>query len=342
MHEPPVEMDLSVSPPLEDPPDDSTAIARYPVLAEFRERLGNTPLEPAPGPPGGAAIVAKHEFGNPFGSVKDRPAYALLCGAIDDHGDAPEPLRLVDFSGGNMARALSGLGALTGIPIRLAVPEAIAPSLQTALKEDGTELDFVPSDQFLYGIMRRAAAIAAEEPGWTLLHQHRNVRNVAVHQFGTGGEILRQLGSEVAGGWVAAIGTGGTLAGVDRALRSRFPDLAVTGVSPEELPYGTAEPPNARRKFPGSGGIGYGFRQPFVDRFMERRPAERTVSYERALAAMNEFRDLTGLSIGPSSAANWLVAWDLAERMPPGRTVVTLFADAGTVEDWANAEAIRA
>lgn len=340
MQERSVKMDLSVPDPLDDLPDESLALARYPALAEFRERLGNTPLDAVPGPPDGAGIMAKYEFRNPFGSVKDRPAYALLCGAVNDHGDAPEPLKLVDFSGGNMAKALSGLGALTGIPVRLAVPDSMPGSLLTTLKEHGAQLDLVSADQFLYGIMQRASAIAAEDPSWTLLHQHRNVRNLAVHQFGTGKEILDQLGSAVPGGWVAAIGTGGTLAGVSRALRGRYPDLAVVGVSPEEMPYGTSAPPNARRKFPGAGGIGYGFRQPFVDRLMEE-PERRTVSYESALAAMNEFRDLTGHSIGPSSAANWLVARELAAQLPPDRTVVTLFADAGTVEDWANAEALR-
>jgi cysteine synthase len=334
------QMDLSVPAPLGDVPDESIVLTRYPALAEFRERLGNTPFEEVPGSTNGARILAKYEFHNPFGSVKDRAAYALLCGAVNAHGDRGGPFKLVDFSGGNMAKALSGLGARTGIPVRLAIPDAMPPSLQTTLKEHGAELDLVPAGEFLYGIMQRAAAIAAEDPSWTLLHQHRNVANVAVHEFRTGGEILDQLGDRVVGAWVAAIGTGGTLAGVSRALRGRFPDLAVVGVSPEEMPYGTELPPNSRRKFPGSGGIGYGIRQPFVERLMAQPPAERTVSYERSLEAMREFRDLTGISIGPSAAANWVVAQETAAELPPSQTVVTLFADAGTVEDWANAEAL--
>ncbi|WP_164494608.1 pyridoxal-phosphate dependent enzyme, partial [Streptomyces sp. ADI92-24] len=81
---------------------------RYPGLARFRERLGDTPLIEVPTAPGGASILAKCEWGNPAGSVKDRVAYALVCDAIRRHGNRPaEDLRLVEYSGGNLGLALS-------------------------------------------------------------------------------------------------------------------------------------------------------------------------------------------------------------------------------------------
>jgi cysteine synthase len=330
-------LDLSVPGPLDGLPDDGAALDRHPALREFRSRLGSTPLVEVPSPAGGATILAKLESANPFGSVKDRAAYALFCGAVTEHGDRPEPLRLVDFSGGNMARALGGLGALTGIPVRLAVPDSIPPSLLRQLEADHAQLDFVPAERFLHGIIRRAAEIAAADPGLRILHQHRNPLNVAVHEFMTGPEILGQLDGRAPGHWVAAIGTGGTIAGVARALRRHGGTLSVVGITPDEMPYGTAGPPDGRRKFPGSGGLGYGMRQPFVDGLLPDA-SHRTVSYPEALAAMTRFRGATGMAIGASAAASWLTAYRLAETLGADQVVLTVFADAGTREDWERAE----
>lgn len=331
--------DLSISEPLTAVPDDSDALARHPALKDFRSRLGATPLVEVSSPPGGATILAKLEFANPFGSVKDRAAYALFCGAITDHGDRPEQLRLVDFSGGNMARALGGLGALTGIPVRLAVPDSTPPSLLGQLRADHVHLDFVAAEQFLYGIIRRAGEIAAVDPGLRILHQHRNPLNLAVHEFMTGAEIVGQLDGRTPGHWVAAIGTGGTIAGITRALRRSGGSPSVVGVTPAEMPYGTAQPPNGQRKFAGAGGFGYGMRQPFVDGFVPDA-SQRTVPYHEALSAMIRFRELTGMAIGASAAANWSVCYSLAETLGDDQVVLTLFADAGTPEDWQRAEVL--
>jgi cysteine synthase len=128
---------------------------------------GQYPAGRGAGPEGGARILAKYEFGNPFGSIKDRAAYALVRSAIDRHDPQGPPLKLVDFSGGNFAAALGGLGALTGIPIRLAVPDAMPPSVLNRLRANGVQIDLVPAAEFLYGIIRRSAMIAAEDPSWT-------------------------------------------------------------------------------------------------------------------------------------------------------------------------------
>lgn len=330
----PSQLELTIPEPLCAPPDDAYALSIYPQLAAFRSQLGNTPLAVVPGPDDGARILAKYEFANPFGSVKDRAAYALLCAAVARHDSQGLPLKLLDFSGGNFALALGGLGNLTGIPVRLAVPDATPPSIMNRLKGWGVQLDLVRADQFLYGIIRRAVSIAAEEPTWTMLHQLRNPANLAVHEFMTGAEILRQLDAAQPRYFISAVGSGGTLAGVGRALSRKFSDLRLIGVTPREMPYGTAAPPNSNRKFAGAGGLGYGMRQPFVDRLVPV-PRQVTVPYEQALTAMTEFRRLTGIQIGASSAANWLVSQKIASELSTADTIVTLFADAGLAEEWA-------
>ncbi|CAK8739572.1 hypothetical protein SODG_003114 [Sodalis praecaptivus] len=111
------------------------------------------------------------------------------------------------------------------------------------LREAGAELSTVESRYFLLGLISRAQAIGLRDPGWTLLSQHLNLLNVAVHQYQTGQEIRRQLANEQADGWVAAVGTGGTLSGVYKALVQDNPALVVRGTTPSELPFGTYDPP---------------------------------------------------------------------------------------------------
>ncbi|MCP2163301.1 pyridoxal-phosphate dependent enzyme [Goodfellowiella coeruleoviolacea] len=330
------EIELSITAPLADPPDESIPLTRYPELRTFRDKLGWTPLAEVPGPPGGARIVAKYEFANPFGSVKDRTAYALLCRTINAH-TGPEPLRIIDASAGNMARALAGLGELSGIPMRLVVPTAIPPSLLEAIRATGAEVDLADASGGLIGMIKLCEGIVARDQMLTPLIQHRNMANVAAHEFGTGREILEQLGSQVPDAWVGAIGTGGTLAGVARALRQVSPQLSVTGVTPQEMPYGTPRAPYASPRIAGAGGFGNGLRQPFVDNLLPNA-SHYHVSYEDALRAMLEYRRQTNTYIGSSSAAAWLAAKKIAETLRPDQLVVTLFADAGTKEDWAKAE----
>lgn len=330
------EIELSVEPPLEAAPDQAVPLTRYPALREFADRLGDTPLVEVPGPPGGARVLAKYEFANPFGSVKDRTAFALVCRAIAAH-TGPDPLRLLDASAGNMARALAGLGELASIPMRLVVPGVIPPSLLEAIEKTGAEVTLADAAGGLLGMIKVCEEIADDDQGLTPLVQHRNMANVAAHEFGTGREILDQLGEDRPAAWVAAIGTGGTLAGVDRALRPRSPDLLVTGITPSEMPYGTERSPHSEPRFAGAGGFGNGFRQPFVDTQLPGA-AHHHVTYSEALQGMLDYRKQTGTSIGASAAAAWLGAKKVAERLDPGQVVVTLFADAGPEEDWHRAE----
>ncbi|WP_169814771.1 pyridoxal-phosphate dependent enzyme [Nocardia crassostreae] len=330
------DIELSVADPLTEPPDRTVALTRYPRLREFAARLGDTPLVEVPGPPSGARVMAKYEFTNPFGSVKDRTAFALVCRAIAAH-TGPEPLRLLDASAGNMARALAGLGELAGIPMRLVVPAVIPPSLLQAIEKTGAEVELADPAGGLLGMIKVCEGIAAGDQGLTPLVQHRNMANIAAHEFGTGAEILRQLGEARPAAWVGAIGTGGTLAGVYRALRDRAPELIVAGVTPSEMPYGTDRAPHSEPRFAGAGGFGNGLRQPFVETQLPDA-GHYYVTYAEALQGMLEYRRQTGTSIGASAAAAWLSAKKVAAQLDPDQIVVTLFADAGPEEDWQRAE----
>ncbi|MEW2545755.1 pyridoxal-phosphate dependent enzyme [Streptomyces sp. NPDC047002] len=311
---------------------------RHPAFRAFGARLGGTPLIEAPGPAGGAAVLAKCEWHNPEGSIKDRVAYALVGAALQAHGQRPvEELRVLEYSGGNLSRALSGLCRDLGIAARFVLSSASPRSLLDTLEERGARFDLVEADLGFIEVIRTALAVAEKEPDWTLLYQHRNSANPAFHARTTGAEILDALPA-VSGGrtpeaWVASIGTGGTLIGVLRALRGRFPGVRAVGVCPSELPYGSEEPPNGLPKYGGSGGFGHGLKQPFVAAY-DAEIEHRNVSYPQCLDLMAEYRDLTGVRIGSSAAANWAVAREIAASLPPSSTVLTVFPDAGTPEEW--------
>ncbi|NDL63699.1 pyridoxal-phosphate dependent enzyme [Acerihabitans arboris] len=326
-------MNLDLFNHLDRAPDPAKALDMFPQLSAFYYSLGKTTLLPVPGPQGGARILAKLEFENPFGSVKDRTAFGMFCEAINGHDFNLRPLKLLDASGGNMGRALAMLGNMCDIPVHLVIPDSSPEALVRTLREANGELTLVDCRHFLLGLIARAQEIALADPGWTLLAQHLNLVNVAVHQYGTGQEIRHQLRGGKAGGWVSAVGTGGTLSGVYAALAQDNPALKVLGVTPKELPYGTMAPPNGLDKFAGAGGMGFGFRQPFISRMRVDRLPFYQLDWQGSLAAMYEFYHLTGIRIGASSAANWKGACHLAQTLGSDEQVVTLFADAGSDGD---------
>jgi cysteine synthase A len=331
--------DLNAPLAWENAPPLNTAVlhAAYPALAAFRDRLGDTDLVHVPSRPGAARILAKLEYQNPIGSIKDRTAYALVCDALARHGAVPlSKLRILEYSGGNLASALSFLGHQLGIEMRFVLSSAAPQSLLSCLQERGARVDLVDKDLGFLAVVHQALRIAEAEPEWRLLYQHRNTANMTFHRDTTGAEILRQLAGTVPSAWVASIGSGGSLIGVADALRAAHPRLRVVGVTPAELPYGSEQPPNGLPKYAGSGGMGCGIRQPFV-RLYDERIEHRTVSFPRALKGMVEFLNLTGMRIGSSAAANWLTAREIAAEMPPDTSVVTVFPDAGTPEEWKRA-----
>lgn len=317
--------------------DEALLAERYPVFGDFGKKLGRTPLVEIPGPEHGARIFGKCEWENPEGSIKDRVAYALLGSALLAHGDRPlDQLRVIEYSGGNLSRALSKLCAELGIRSRFVLSSASPPSLLNLLDERGVQVDLVDRDEGFLAVVRYALQVVDDDPTWTLLYQHRNPANLWYQEASTGAEMLEQTENLTLDAWVASIGTGGTLIGVLRALRSRHSAIRAIGVTPSELPYGSREVPNGRPKYAGSGGMGNGIRQPFVT-LHDDEIEHRSVGLPQTLRAMAEFFDETGVRIGSSAAANWLVAKEIAAELPRSGNVVTVLPDAGTPEEWEKA-----
>jgi cysteine synthase A len=310
------------------------AHADHRPLADFAETLGDTPLVDVPGPRD-VRIVAKLESKNPGGSIKDRVAHAMLAWRLAQ----PEPVRhVLEYSGGNLAVSLSLLCAQLQLPLTLVLSGASAPSLLRRLVADGTGLMLVDRRAGFRSVIEAAAAAAAEDPHLDFLYQHRHPVNALVHELHTGAELLDQLGA-APDAYVASIGSGGSLVGVARTIRRRRPEALVVGATPAEMPYATTAVGDARPRYAGSGGLGRGVRQPVV----EAQPLvdrHEHVDYPEALRAMVALRRETGLTVGSSAAANWLVAQRVAATLPTGSVVATVFPCAGTPEEWERAEQI--
>jgi cysteine synthase A len=312
--------------------------ARYPVLEEFSTALGNTELCEVPNPDSSARIFAKLEWQNPTGSIKDRVAYALICGVLAECGELElKNLKILEYSGGNLAEGLSFLGSRLGLQMRFVLSSGAPASLLSRLEQRQSKIDLVNKELGFIAVINKAVEIAQMESEWTLLYQHRNILNTDFHQRTTGAEIVSQLGDRRPTAWVASIGTGGTLVGVADALRKAYPTVRIVAVSPAELPYGSLWPPNGQQKYGGSGGMGCGIKQPFVLRY-DSIIEEKTVGFKSSLRAMVEFRRLTGMKIGSSAAANWLAARDVASELATTDTVITVFPCSGTPEEWRQAE----
>lgn len=306
---------------------------RYPSLRHFIERVGNTSLLPVPGDSQGARIFAKCEWENPCGTIKDRVAVAMMWSALTQGYD-PRRQEILEYSGGQLSVALAEICAGLEATAQMVLSEATAPSLIEAVRSCGARVDLVPKSAGFWGVIERAEALKAANPDYWFLYQHRNPANPAMHRNATAEEILRQLAGTRIDAWVAAIGTGGTLAGVGSRLREVYPDISLFGVTPAELAYGSAEPPNGLPKFAGSGGLGSGRKQQFVEAMESAIAGHFHIAYPEALREMARFASDTGIRIGSSAAANLLAARKVAARLGSEAVVVTVFPSAGSAEEW--------
>lgn len=193
--------------------------------------VGNTPLvdvtvlSPSPD----VHLYAKLESQNPFGSVKDRIAMAMIEAAYSTGRLAPGQ-RLLEPSSGNTGIALAAIARITGNPITIVLPESVSVERRAMLEVFGADVVLSPGGEGSNGALRRATALAAEHPEWCMLHQYENAANPQTHYETTGPEIWRDCPQVTH--FVAGLGTGGTLAGTGRFLKERNPSVHVVAVEP--------------------------------------------------------------------------------------------------------------
>lgn len=302
------------------------------IFGEEWAAVGNTPLVEVPSPENGARILAKLEWDNPTRTVKDRVACGLVAHFVLASQCSARPLQVVEYSGGSLARALSSVCRSAGVDITIVTyPCQPGDEFYDYLTGNGATVRCISTEEVFLDLMATCRQIAADEPERFWLFQHRNPLNADLHEVSTGAEIVRQLGERRPTAWVASIGTGGTLVGTARALRRQFGDVRVIATTPSEAPYGFLGRGHNIPVYSGSGGHGWGLQQPLVR--AERDISHRHVSKEVSLSGMRALEVLSGVRVGSSAAANWVVSYELAATMGSDDTVVTVFPSDGTPAD---------
>ena len=296
------------------------------VYQSITELVGRTPLL-ALGKYGAAnnlsaTIIAKLEYFNPAGSVKDRIALAMIEEA-ESRGALKPGAVIIEPTSGNTGIGLAAVAAAKGYRAIFTMPETMSVERRQLLKAYGAEIVLTPGAAGMKGAIARAGELAREIPGGFIPGQFVNPANPKAHFEHTGPEIWADTEGRV-DIFVAGVGTGGTVSGVGNYLKSRNPDIRVVAVEPASSPVlsaGKAGP----HKIPG---IGAGFVPDTLDTsvYDEVFPVEN----EAAFAAAKSLGRIEGFLVGISSGAALHAATEIAKRPEnAGKRIVVLLPDGG-------------
>lgn len=285
--------------------------------------IGNTPLYKLRKETGGADVWIKLEGSNPGGSIKDRAVWGMLKMA-ELKGDLKSDTVLVEPTSGNTGIGLALLGRAMGLRVVLTMPESMSVERRTILSSFGAELILTPAKEGMQGSVNAACEFLSKEKKALMLDQFSNEGNPWAHEMTTGPEILRQIPKDKKiAAFVAGFGTGGTVSGVGKVLRSEFPDVRIIAVEPLSSPIVT-EGRSGPHKIQGIGAN-------FVPKNLNRSTVARfeRVSDEDALATARWLAAEEGLFSGISTGANVWVALQEAKKLSEDSIVVTVQPDRG-------------
>jgi cysteine synthase A len=287
------------------------------------ELVGNTPLVRLlrVAPEGGAEIYAKLEAKNPSGSVKDRPALAMIR-AAEASGALGPGSTIVEATSGNTGISLAMLAAVRGYRCTLVMPEDMSTARQSTLRAYGAELVLTAAELGMRGAVETAEELLARTKKSWMARQFENPANPRVHEQTTAIEIWQALEGKL-DAFVAGVGTGGTLTGVTRGLRAQGSSPKIFAVEPRSSAVLSGGKPGLH----GIQGLGAGF----IPSVLERALIDEVIAVsdpeaERMAARLAREE---GLYVGPSSGANVHAAVKVASAMRSGERVVTILCDTG-------------
>lgn len=296
------------------------------IAKNLTELIGNTPILELANyndqKGAGAKIIAKLEYFNPLGSVKDRVGYAMIKDA-EERGLIDKDTVIIEPTSGNTGVGLAFVAAAKGYRLILTMPDTMSVERRNLLKALGAELVLTPGVEGMKGAIKKAEEILAANPNSFMPQQFQNPANPAMHKRTTAEEIWRDTDGKV-DIFVAGVGTGGTITGVGEFLKERNPNVKIVAVEPSDSPVisgGKAGPHKIQ-------GIGAGFIPEVLNTSIIDSVIK--VKNDEAFSAAREIAKYEGLLVGISSGAALHAATELAKRSEnKGKNIVVLFPDTG-------------
>ncbi len=296
------------------------------IAKKLTELIGNTPLlelgtfSAARGLK--TPIIAKVEYFNPGGSVKDRIALAMIEDA-EARGVLKPGATIIEPTSGNTGVGLALVSAVKGYRLILTMPETMSVERRNLVKAYGAEVVLTPGADGMKGAIAKAEALRDATPGSVILQQFENPANPAKHYASTGQEIWRDTDGKV-DIFVAGVGTGGTVSGIGKALKEKNPDVKIVAVEPLSSPVLNGGKSGAHK----IQGIGAGFVPKTYDADVVDEVFD--VDNDDAIRTGRQLAQEQGLLVGISSGAAAFAAAEIAKRPEnAGKRIVVLLPDTG-------------
>lgn len=263
---------------------------------------------------GNGKVFVKVEKSNPAGSVKDRAALYMIKGAIED-GSLKEGMEIVEPTSGNTGIAIAMIGRAFGYKVNIIMPSSMSVERRNLIESFGANLIFTGEGGMQTAVDKAKELVATGN--YFMPNQFENKYNAVAHEETTGPEIYKEL--KDISGFIAGIGTGGTVTGVGRYLKSQNKDIKIWGLEPEESPLltkGEAGP----HKIQGLGAN-------FIPKVLDKKILDKTITVpsEEAIEMAKRLSKEEGLSVGISSGANVLGALKMQKEI--GGNIVTVAPD---------------